>query len=164
MTGWISYDVHLYLFHWGGLLLEIRSSWTPLGVTNIKMQSKGRRLSTPSSLRSTASPSTATLHLANQTVLVLIHCSMCTLQWLQFKAFDPCAVFSLVVIYLLQAKSCYCSKRMPLLSTVSVIFQLLLLAFVEKCLMKDEQYFQNEVIWILKKPKFKKAMQDVQDL
>ena len=53
---------------------------------------------------------------------------------------------------------------MPLLSTVSVIFQLLLLAFVEKCLMKDEQYFQNEVIWILKKPKFKKAMQDVQDL
>ena len=53
---------------------------------------------------------------------------------------------------------------MPLLSTVSVIFQLLLLAFVEKCLMKDEQYFLNEVIWILGKLKFKKTTQDVQEL
>lgn len=48
---------------------------------------------------------------------------------------------------------------------VSVIFQLLLLAFVEKCLMKDEPYFYKEEwfdkVWILKKLKFKKDAQDL---
>ena len=48
---------------------------------------------------------------------------------------------------------------------VSVIFQLLLLAFVEKCLVKDEPYFYNQEwfdkVWILKKLKFKKEVKDL---